>query len=80
LACGQPEPFSRPDRRTAPPRELGATSYAAELGLYEQEARWVGPTAYRVGASDSEWAATLYLAQPIPQGIGGMWIVTKVGS
>jgi hypothetical protein len=61
--------------------ELVATAYgAAELDLYEPVARRVGPNAYDVGATDSEWAATLYLAQPVRQGAGGIWVVTRTAS
>jgi hypothetical protein len=61
--------------------ELVATSYgAAELGLYQPVARRVGPNAYEVGATGSEWAAKLYLAQPVRQGAGGVWVVTQTAS
>jgi hypothetical protein len=61
--------------------ELVATSYgAAELDLYEPVARRVGLNAYEVGATGSEWVATLYLAQPVRQGAGGIWVVTRTGS
>jgi hypothetical protein len=43
-------------------------------------ARQVGPTAYEVGPRNSEWVATLYLAQPVRQGAGGIWVVTRPGS
>jgi hypothetical protein len=60
--------------------ERVATSYAAaELGLYQPVARRVGPNTYQVGATGSEWAATLRLAQPVRQGVGGVWVVTRVG-
>jgi hypothetical protein len=61
--------------------ELVATSYgAAELGLYQPVARRVSPNAYEVGATGSEWAATLYLAQPVRHGPGGIWVITRIGS
>jgi hypothetical protein len=61
--------------------ELVATSYgAAELGLYKPVARRVGPNAYEVGATSSEWAAKLYLAQPVRHGAGGIWVITRTGS
>jgi hypothetical protein len=61
--------------------ELVATSYgAAELGLYQPVARRVGPNAYEVGATGSEWAAKLFLAQPVRQGAGGVWVITRTGS
>jgi hypothetical protein len=61
--------------------EQVATAYAAvELGLYRPVARRVGPNAYEVGASGSEWAARLYLAQPVRRGPGGVWVVTRTAS
>jgi hypothetical protein len=61
--------------------ELVATSYgAAELDLYKPVARRVGPNAYEVGATSSEWVAKLYLAQPVRQGAGGIWVITRTGS
>jgi hypothetical protein len=48
--------------------ELVATSYgAAELGLYQPVARRVGPNAYEVGATGSEWAAKLFLRARVLQ-------------
>ena len=61
--------------------ELVATSYgAAELGLYQPVARRVGPNTYEVGATGSEWAAKLDLAQPVRQGTGGVWVITRTAS
>jgi hypothetical protein len=61
--------------------ELVATSYgAAELDLYQPVARRVGPNAYEVGATGSERAAKLYLAQPVRQGAGGVWVITRTAS
>lgn len=61
--------------------ELVATSYgAAELGLYQPVARRVGTNAYEVGATGSEWVAKLDLAQPVRQGAGGIWVVTRTAS
>ena len=61
--------------------ELVATSYgAAELGLYQPVARRVGPNAYEVGATGSEWAAKLFLAQPVRPGAGGVWVITRTAS
>jgi hypothetical protein len=60
--------------------ERVAVSYAAsELGLYQPVARRVGPGTYQVGATGSEWAAVLRLAQPVRHGPGGIWVVTRVG-
>jgi len=61
--------------------ELVATYYgAAELGLYQPVARRVGPNTYEVGATGSEWAAKLDLAQPVRQGTGGVWVITRTAS
>jgi hypothetical protein len=61
--------------------ELVATSYgAAELDLYKPVARRVGPNAYEVGATGSEWVAKLYLAQPVRHGTGGIWVITRTAS
>jgi hypothetical protein len=61
--------------------ELVATSYgAAELDLYQPVARRVGPNAYEVGATGSEWVARLYLAQPVRHGTGGVWVITRTAS
>jgi hypothetical protein len=40
----------------------------------------VGRAAYEVGPRDSEWVATLYLAQSVRQGAGGIWVVTRTGN
>ena len=56
--------------------ELVSTSYAAaEYGISDPVARRVGPHAYEVGATGSEWAAKLYPAQPVCQGTGGVWVI-----
>jgi hypothetical protein len=61
--------------------ELVATSYGAtRLDLYQPVARRVGPNAYEVGATGSEWVAKLYLAQPVRQGAGGVWVITRTAS
>ncbi len=38
----------------------------------------VGPAAYQVRSHNVEWAATLYLAQPVRHD-NGVWVVTRVG-
>jgi hypothetical protein len=61
--------------------ELVSTSYAtAEYGISDPVARKVGPAAYDVGARNSEWVATLHLAQPIRQGAGGVWDITRTAN
>jgi hypothetical protein len=61
------------------PERVAVSYAAAELGLYQPVSRRVGPNTYQVGATGSEWAATLRLAQPVRQGTGGVWVVTRVG-
>jgi hypothetical protein len=61
------------------PERVAVSYAAAELGLYQPVARRVGPSTYQVGATGSEWAAVLRLAQPVRQGPGGIWVVTRVG-
>jgi hypothetical protein len=61
--------------------ELVSTSYAAaEYGISDPVARKAGPAAYEVGARNSEWVATLHLAQPIRQGAGGVWVITRTAN
>jgi hypothetical protein len=61
--------------------ELVSTSYAAATyGIPKAVTRRVGPAAYDVGAPGSEWVATLHLAQPVRQGAGGIWVVTRTAS
>ncbi|HET8789503.1 MAG TPA: hypothetical protein VFO47_12225, partial [Actinomycetes bacterium] len=72
---------SRPGEAWLLSPELVSISYAAtELDLFEPVARQVGPAAYKVGPRNSEWVATLYLAQPVRQGAGGIWVITRTGS
>jgi len=58
------------------PERVAVSYAAAELGLYQPVSRRVGPNTYQVGATG---AATLRLAQPVRQGTGGVWVVTRVG-
>jgi hypothetical protein len=61
--------------------ELVSTAYAtARYGIADPVARKVGPAVYDVGARNSEWVATLYLAQPVRHGPGGVWVVTRTAS
>jgi hypothetical protein len=61
--------------------ELVSTSYAtAEYGISDPVARKVGPAAYDVGARNSEWVATLHLGQPVRQGAGGVWVITRTAN
>jgi hypothetical protein len=61
--------------------ELVSTSYAtAEYGISDPVTRRVGRAAYDVGARNSEWVATLHLAQPIRQGAGGVWVITRTAN
>jgi hypothetical protein len=61
--------------------ELVAASYgAAKAELRYPVTRKVGPAAYDVGGRNSEWVVTVYLAQPVRQGAGGIWVVTRIAS
>jgi hypothetical protein len=61
--------------------ELVAASYgAAKAELGDPVTRRVGPAAYDVGGRNSEWVVTVYLAQPVRQGAGGIWVVTRTAS
>jgi hypothetical protein len=61
--------------------ELVAASYgAAKAELGDPVTRRVGPGAYDVGARNSEWVVTVYLAQPVRQGAGGIWVVTRTAN
>jgi hypothetical protein len=61
--------------------ELVSTAYAtAEYGIGDPVARKVGPAAYDVGARNSEWVATLHLAQPVRHGPGGVWVITRTAN
>jgi hypothetical protein len=61
--------------------ELVSTAYAtAQYGIADPVARKIGPAAYDVGPRNSEWVATLHLAQPVRQGAGGVWVVTRTAS
>jgi hypothetical protein len=42
--------------------------------------RRVGPAAYDVGGRNSEWVVTVYLAQPVRKGAGGIWVVTRTAN
>jgi hypothetical protein len=60
---------------------LVSTSFAAaKYGLGDPVTRKVGPAAYEVGERNSEWVATLYLAQPVRQGAGGVWVITRTAN
>jgi hypothetical protein len=59
--------------------ESVSTVYAqGELGLYAPYTQRVGPGAFQVRSHNGEWAATLYLAQPVRH-TNGVWVVTRVG-
>jgi hypothetical protein len=48
--------------------------------MFHPVALEVGPAAYQVRAHNSEQSVTLQLAQPVRAGVGGVWVVTRVGS
>jgi hypothetical protein len=59
--------------------ESVALAYAqGELRLFGPSAQQVGAGAYQVRSHHGEWAATLYLAQPVRHD-NGIWVVTRVG-
>jgi len=59
--------------------ESVALAYAqGELQLFAPYADRVGPGAYQVRSHHGEWAATVYLAQPVRHD-NGIWVVTRVG-
>jgi hypothetical protein len=61
--------------------ERVSTAYAtAEYGIADPVAHQVGPAADQVGADNSEWVATLHLAQPVRQGAGGVWVITRTAN
>ena len=61
--------------------ELVAAAYgAAKAELGDPVTRKVGPAAYDVGGRNSEWVVTVHLAQPVRQGAGGIWVVTRTAS
>jgi hypothetical protein len=59
-----------------------------QLGEAEHTIAWLFGAPYRhdqantyeVGATGSEWAAKLYLTQPVRHGTGGIWVITRTGS
>ena len=62
------------------PERVAISYAAATYGIPKAVSRRVGPAAYDVGAPGSEWVATLHLAQPVRQGAGGIWVVTRTAS
>jgi hypothetical protein len=62
------------------PRLVSVAFAKAEMRFHDPVTRQLGPAVYDVGERNSEWAATLHLAQPVRQGPGGIWVVTQVAS
>jgi len=60
------------------PEQVSIAYATAELGLFGPFAERVGPAAYQVRSHHGEWAATVYLAQPVRHD-NGVWVVTRVG-
>jgi hypothetical protein len=60
------------------PEQVSIAYAQGELHLFAPSTQRVGPAAYQVRSHHGEWAATLYLAQPVRH-TNGVWIVTRVG-
>jgi hypothetical protein len=62
------------------PEQVTIAFARAEMHFPDPVARRIAPATYDVGERNSEWAATLHLAQPVRHGAGGIWVVTRIGS
>jgi hypothetical protein len=62
------------------PEQVSLTFARAQMHFHDPVTRRIAPATYDVGPRNSEWAATLHLAQPVRQGAGGIWIVTRIAS
>jgi hypothetical protein len=62
------------------PEQVALAFARAEMHFPDPVARRIAPATYDVGARNSEWAATLRLAQPVRHGAGGIWVVTRIAS
>jgi hypothetical protein len=62
------------------PEQVALAFARAEMQFLDPVARRIAPATYDVGQRNSEWAATLHLAQPVRHGAGGIWVVTRTAS
>jgi hypothetical protein len=62
------------------PEQVALAFARDEMQFLDPVARRIGPATYDVGQRNSEWAATLHLAQPVRHGAGGIWVVTRTAS
>ena len=62
------------------PEQVALAFASAEMHFLDPVTRRIAPATYDVGQRNSEWAATLHLAQPVRQGAGGIWVVTRIAS
>jgi hypothetical protein len=62
------------------PEQVALAFARAEMDFPDPVTRRIAPATYDVGPRNSEWAATLHLAQPVRQGAGGIWVVTRIAS
>jgi hypothetical protein len=62
------------------PEQVTLAFARAELHFPDPVTRRIAPATYDVGPRNSEWAATLHLAQPVRRGAGGIWVVTRIAS
>ena len=62
------------------PEQVALAFARAEMQFLDPVTRRIAPATYDVGPRNSEWAATLHLAQPVRQGAGGIWVVTRIAS
>jgi hypothetical protein len=62
------------------PEQVALAFARAEMHFLDPVTRRIAPATYDVGPRNSEWAATLHMAQPVRQGAGGIWVVTRIAS
>jgi hypothetical protein len=62
------------------PEQVALAFARAEMDFLDPVTRRIAPATYDVGPRNSEWAATLHLAQPVRHGAGGIWVVTRIAS
>jgi hypothetical protein len=62
------------------PEQVALAFARAEMDFLDPVTRRIAPATYDVGPRNSEWAATLHMAQPVRHGAGGIWVVTRIAS